>query len=134
MSVAKRVSAPAFPPQLSYRLENVASVPPLADFSFARRSPLVSRDVFADVVRLADFASVVISGLLIAVVYVDEALETHALGYLAAAAATGMVLVALFDWLQLYQVSRFASLATQLPRIFLGWAAALAVLAAGVFF
>ena len=128
------VSNSALQTDLAYKLQAVTSVPRLADFSLTQRGTLIPRGVFADSVRLTDFLVAVVVGLVIAAVYVDEVAATHAMGYLAAVGVTGAVLVASFEYLGLYKVSKFASIVHQLPRIFLGWAVALAMLAATMFF
>ncbi len=135
MSVAKGASKSAHTSNLVSTLQQAADVSPrLADFSVSRRGQLISRQVFADLVRFFDFAVSVLSGLLIAALYVDEGLATHALGYTGAVAGTAVILVLVFEYFQLYQVSKFSSVAPQLPRLVLGSAIAFVGLAAVVFF
>ncbi len=134
MSVVPGVTQNANLSQLAYRLQAVTSVPRLADFTLSRQGALISRRVFADMVRLADFLIALAAGLIIAALYVEEALATHALGYAVAVAAVSGVLVAVYDYLGLYKVSQFSSVLRQLPMLFVGWGGALAVLSAGVFF
>lgn len=134
MSVAKGVTNDALQSQFDYKPQAVTTLPRLADFSLNRRGALIPRGVFADSVRLADFAVACGAGLIIAAMYVDRAFAPGALGYLAAVGLTGGVLIAAFDFLGLYKVSKFSSIVYQLPRIFLGWAVAFAGLAAAMFF
>ncbi|KUO62256.1 MAG: undecaprenyl-phosphate glucose phosphotransferase [Alphaproteobacteria bacterium BRH_c36] len=135
MSVAKSVATSALPSEFIQTLHEVgAASPRLADFSVARRGQLVSRRVFADMVRFADFAVAVLAGLIIAALYVDEGVATHALGYTGAVVGTAIVLVAVFESLQLYQVTKFSSLLSLLPRLLFGWAVAFSGLVAAVFF
>lgn len=134
MSVVQSVTKNAILSELAYRLQAVTSVPRLADFTLSRQGALISRRVFADMVRLADFLVALATGLVIAALYVEETFASHAVGYVIAVAAVSGVLVAVYDYLGLYRVSQFPSILRQLPMLFVGWSGALAVLAAGVFF
>lgn len=135
MSVAKSVSDSALPNDFTQNLQKASAASPrLADFSVNRQGHLISRRVFADVVRVVDFAVAVVTGLLIAALYVDEGIATHALGYTVAVVGTAGLLVAALEALQSYNVSKFASVAMLLPRLVLGSAIAFGVLAAVVFF
>ncbi|MBU2582989.1 MAG: undecaprenyl-phosphate glucose phosphotransferase [Alphaproteobacteria bacterium] len=135
MSVAKSVATNALPTSLTTTLQQAtAASPRLADFSLKQQGRLISRRVFADVVRFADFAVTVMAGLVIAALYVDEGIATHAYGYTLAVVGTAAVLVAVMEILQAYNVSKFASVAALLPRVVLGSAIAFGALAAVVFF
>ncbi len=133
MSVADSVSENAAVSKVAYRLKAVTTVPRLADFTLGQRRSLIPRQVFADVVALCDFLVAFLSGLAIAGLYVHDVHEIFG-AYFLATGLGALLLVAGFQALGLYKVSKFTSIVFQLPRICLAWLAVAAALAAGVFF
>jgi Undecaprenyl-phosphate glucose phosphotransferase len=109
-------------------------IPRLADFRFHDRSSLVSLVVIRGAVRTLELAIIVLLGLLIALLYVEEPVVAGRASFLIAVALTGLAAVAAFELLQLYALPAFASFIRQMPRLLLGWTAAFALLLAGVFF
>ena len=109
-------------------------VPRLADFRFHDKSSLVSLVVLRGAVRALDLAVVVVLGLAIALLYVEEPIVAGRATFLAAVAYTGLATVAAFELLRIYTLPSFTSFIRQMPRVLLGWTVAFALLLAGVFF
>ncbi len=133
MSVVKNASKDTDASGLAYTLPTVAAVPRAADVPLARSDRLRSRRILADVVRMTDFLVAVLAGLAVAALSSDGMIAAHAPGHLVAVAATSVMLVFVLDRLGLYQVSRFASVVAQIPRVVLAWAVVLTALAASVY-
>ncbi|MEQ8825168.1 MAG: undecaprenyl-phosphate glucose phosphotransferase [Filomicrobium sp.] len=134
MSVAESVTSTSALTGLGGHISPRTSAPRLADFTKAHYGDLISRRVFGDLVRATDFLLAVATGLVIAALYVKGIFTTYALGYGVAIVVASAALVTLCDYLGLYRVSSFLSIVRNLPRLFVGWVGAIAVLAAGVFF
>jgi len=109
-------------------------IPRLADFRFHDKSSLVSLVVIRGAVRAFELAIVLILGLAIALLYVEEPVVAGNASFLTVAAFTALATVAIFELLQLYMLPAFTSFIQQMPRVLLGWTAAFALLLAGVFF
>ena len=109
-------------------------IPRLADFRFHDKSSLVSMVVIRGAVRAFDFAIIVALGLAIALLYVDEPIVVGNAAFLIAVIGIGLTTVAAFELLQLYSLPALTSFIRQMPRVFLGWTAAFALLIAGLFF
>jgi len=109
-------------------------IPRLADFHINDKSSLVSQVVLRGAVRLLDFGTVVVLGLVIASLYVSEPIVAGRIAFLLAITAVGLATIATFELLRLYSLPAFTSVLRQMPRMLLGWTAAFAVLIAGLFF
>lgn len=92
---------------------------------------LFSPVVVTGLVRFADFAIAVLSGLALALLYVGLPVVTADLLYGTVIVIAALVVVLAFDLLGLYAMRSLAAFPANLPKLMLGWAAALA--AAGVF-
>ncbi len=110
------------------------TVPRLADFARGDRSSLISSRVVRDSVRAADFFIAIISGMTLATLYVQDFAAASPVSYTVAIAATASLCVFIFDLLGLYEVSKFGSLARQMPRVAMGWIGAIATLTVLIFF
>ena len=95
---------------------------------------LVSRRVVRGLARFTECIILTAIGFALAYVYVphDDLWATSQ--YASTVMATGLLSVLIFDALELYSVRALSSLIRQLTRLALGWTAAMALLAAGVFF
>ena len=112
----------------------VRQIPRLAEFRFHDKSSLVSLVVIRGAVRALDLASVVVLGLAIALLYIEEPIVVGRASFLIAVAFIGLTTVAVFELLQLYSLPAFTSFIKQMPRVLLGWTAVFALLLAGIFF
>ncbi len=112
----------------------VRQIPRLADFHFNDKSSLVSLVVIRGAVRVLDFGTVVLLGLVIALLYVAEPVVAGRAAFLIAVCGMGLATVAVFELLRLYTLPAFTSALRQMPRLLLGWSAAFALLIACVFF
>ena len=92
---------------------------------------LLSPVVLIGLVRFADFAIAVLSGLALAALYVGAPAVTADLLYGTVIVIAALVAVLAFDLLGLYSMRALAAFPLTLPRLMLGWGAALA--AAGMF-
>jgi len=115
-------------------LPHVRQVPRMADFRLHEKSSLVSLVVIRGAVHALDFAIVVLLGLAIAFLYVEEPIVAGRGSFLLAAGLAGAATVATYELLQLYTLPAFTSFLKQMPRVLLGWTAAFAFLLAAVFF
>ena len=106
----------------------------LDTLSIKKAGTLIPRDVLADIIRCADFAVAMVTGLVVASLYLGTDAVQNALTYPVAVIAASAVLVAVFHQLNLYNASKFAALDYQFPRIVFGWLLTAAVLMGGVFF
>ena len=70
-------------------------IPRLADFRFHDKSSLVSLVVIRGVVRALDFAAIVVIGLAIALLYVDEPIIVGRSSFLLAVSFVGLAAVAI---------------------------------------
>lgn len=95
---------------------------------------LVSPIVVTGVMRITEFALVSLAGLAIGHAYVPAPDLWRAGQYSLAIAATGLMTVALFHVLGLYQIAALSQVVRHMPRVALGWLMANAVLVASVFF
>jgi Undecaprenyl-phosphate glucose phosphotransferase len=109
-------------------------IPRLADFRFHDNSSLVSMVVIRGAVRAFDFAIIVALGLAIALLYVDEPIVVSNAAFLIAVIGMALTTVAAFELLQLYSLPALTSFIRHMPRVFVGWTAAFALLIAGLFF
>jgi Undecaprenyl-phosphate glucose phosphotransferase len=109
-------------------------IPRLADFRFHDKSSLVSLVVLRGITRALDLTAIVIIGLVIALLYVDEPNIVGNVSFLLAVALVGVTAVAIFELLNLYALPAFTSFIKQMPRLLLGWTATFAFLLAGIFF
>ena len=110
------------------------SVPRLADFRLADKSSLIAPAIVAGSLRAFEFTIIAMLGLIVAASYVPgrDAFGTQA--YLFALAGTSLVTIAVFEALGLYTLAAIRMPLTQVPRLLLGWAAGLSLLATSVFF
>jgi Undecaprenyl-phosphate glucose phosphotransferase len=109
-------------------------VPRLADFRFHDKSSLVSLVVLRGCIRAMEYVAIVLLGLAIALLYVNEDVVVGRVSFLTAVACVGAATVAAFELLNLYSLPSFTAFLKQTPRVLLGWTAAFALLIAGVFF
>ncbi len=129
-----RASAPQSARPCVAALPMAGQIPRLADFRFHDKSSLVSLVVIRGAVRAFDFAIVVLLGLAIALLYVEEPIVVGNASFLLAVTLTGLVTVGAFELLQLYALPAFTSFIRQMPRVLFGWTVAFALLIAGLFF
>jgi Undecaprenyl-phosphate glucose phosphotransferase len=108
--------------------------PRLADATTGNRKRPVSPVVVTGAVRIAEFAAVVLLGLLIKQLYVGEFEGRSDLHYWVAVIAAGVGTCAAFEVSKLYQIAAFHAAARLLPRIWLGWTIVFSALAAVAFF
>ncbi len=109
-------------------------VPRLAEATPATARDLISPEVLAGCIRLADAALISCLGLILATAYLGDYALSLAGPYPLTIAAMALVTIVVFDALALYDTSTIASLLRQFPRILAGWTAAFALLVAAVFF
>lgn len=95
---------------------------------------LLSPVVVVGLVRFAEFAIAVLSGLALAVLYVGAPVVTADLLYGTVIVIAAAVTVIAFDLLGLYSMRALAAFPLSLPRLMLGWAAALAAAGVLIFF
>ena len=110
-----------------------AGVPRLSDNNAASNASSVSPVVVRGLVRLADFAVVAITGLVIAVLYINETYVAQNPRYIAAILATSLVTVLSFELLGLYGQRVFSSFVKKMPSVVLGWSLAFTILIVGIF-
>ena len=106
----------------------------LADTRTSSKSSSISPAVVRGVIRLADYCVVVVLGLVIAHMYINETgvLSNHR--YIAAVFLTGLALVATLQLMSLYTLRVFSSFVEKMPALVLGWTIAFAALVASLFF
>jgi len=85
-------------------------------------------------VRAADFVVIVLLGLAIAHLYVDELRVLSTPRYLAAILITGAAVVATFELLGLYTLRVFSTFIDKMPMIALGWTVSFLALVAAIVF
>jgi Undecaprenyl-phosphate glucose phosphotransferase len=102
----------------------------LSASGFAHLSPVV----LAGLVRLADFATAVVSGFAMAVLYLGEGEVATDPLYIAVILASSIGAVLTLDLLGLYAARPLTAFHRSLPRLMLGWASALAVAVVLIFF
>jgi len=112
----------------------VATLPRLADFRATDTASLISASVVRGCVRAADFLVTTLLGLAIAALYVNEPSVVLNPSYVLSLALTGLLTVAMFEVLKLYSTGAFSSVLSQMPRILLGWTAAVGLLVSALFF
>jgi Undecaprenyl-phosphate glucose phosphotransferase len=112
----------------------VSRLPRLADSWTPDQGSLVSQRVLTGSVRLVDAAIVILVGLAIALVYVSQPIVTRDADYVVVLIAVGALTVGVFQALGLYDSSRFSSFIAQLPRVLIGWAGTVALVAVGLIF
>jgi Undecaprenyl-phosphate glucose phosphotransferase len=126
------LKTPAFVP--SAAIIDLPAIPRLADDWSPERGGLVSQRVLSGAVRALDAAIAMLTGLVLALVYVTQPIVTRDADYTVVLLASGALTVAVFEGFGLYQPGRFASLIKQLPRVLLGWALTLGLIAAALVF
>ena len=132
MSVVNNAPKDADVPALAYTLQRVAVAPRVSDLELAQNGMLVPRRVLADVVRITDFLVAMLVGLAVAALSSSGMFTAPDPWHLVAVVATGALLVTALELLGLYQVSEFAKVNAQIPRIVVSWAMVLVALAASV--
>lgn len=95
---------------------------------------LLSPVVVVGLVRFADFAIAILSGFAFAVLYVGGSVVTGDLLYASVIVIAALVTLLTFDLLGLYSLRALAAFPINLPRVMLGWSAALAAAGLLVFF
>lgn len=115
---------------------NVAQgrVPPLIDLDHANKNSLISASVLRSSVVALEFLLIIVSGFAIAVSYVAEPSVFLDVRYLAALVTVAITTVAAYEFTGLYTQRAFSSHIRQLPRLAIGWTAAIAVFGAMLFF
>nr|HPG88433.1 undecaprenyl-phosphate glucose phosphotransferase [Hyphomicrobium sp.] len=108
--------------------------PRLADTRHADKSSIISPVVVRGLVRAADFVVIVLLGLAIAHLYVDELRVLSTPRYLAAILITGAAVVATFELLGLYTLRVFSTFIDKMPMIALGWTVSFLALVAAIVF
>lgn len=108
--------------------------PRLADTRHADKSGAISPVVVRGIVRATDFAIIVLLGLAIAHLYVDETTVLKSTRYISAILITGFALVATFELLGLYSLRAFAAFIDKMPAIVLGWTVAFVALISAILF
>jgi len=109
-------------------------VPRLADFSRSDRRKLISRGVVSDCTRGFDLAAIALSGLILALAYVQDVSVLTSPAYLAAIGGVAGLVMILLDRFGCYRVENLGTIATQLTHVSVAWLNAFAILAAAVFF
>ncbi len=109
-------------------------LPRLSDLRFAGVRPTIAPEMFSGLVRIAEVATASATGFLIASVYVAQADFAKDWQYLTTPLLTGLTMLGIYQWLGLYSVAAYSSLASQLVRLCLGWTASIVTLVAGIFF
>ena len=125
-ALSATISAPQIKPRLALATAR------LSDAGMSTKSS-ISPVVVRGLVRAAEFAIVIVSGLLIAIAYVSEPDITGDARYMTAIAATGAATPLLFELLGLYNLRAFSAVVRNMPRIVLGWSVAFAFLVIGLF-
>ena len=108
--------------------------PRLADTRLDDKSSVISPVVVRGLVRVADFLSVTVLGLMIAQMYINETGVLSNPRYITAVLATGAALVLTLELFGLYTLRVFSSFVRKMPALVLGWTAAFASLVAAIFF
>lgn len=116
------------------RASLAVKLPPLADFRTTGRRTPISPPVLAGAVRAFELMVTLLTGLVVAILYVAEPnLLSHA-AYPTALVAMSLATVISFELLGLYKAPAFSSIMRHLPRVVTGWTAAFAALVAVIFF
>jgi Undecaprenyl-phosphate glucose phosphotransferase len=113
---------------------SAGALPRLADVRFPGAVAVISPAVFVGLVRVAESASIAATGYLIAALYVAEPDLSSSWQYFAVPGLTALVAGSGFQMLGLYSVPALTAMGKHLPRLLLGWVAALALLIAAMFF
>ena len=125
------------PVEAKTSLQSDGAVQAAARLQATRMNGRVSRisyTVVRGVLRALEFALVVATGMAAAAVYVPNADLWHSSKYFMALAGAGLLTLAAFELLGLYRQSSFGAASRAMPRVVLGWTAAIAVLMASAFF
>jgi Undecaprenyl-phosphate glucose phosphotransferase len=110
------------------------SVPRLADFRLTSKASLISPLVVRGLARVAELGLVAGIGALIALAYVPVEDVQGSNQYILALIAAALATVAVLEVMGLYALPALTSPLKRLPRLFLGWTLAMALLVVAVFF
>ena len=124
---------PNVPTSPSDPLVNILTNEP-AQLRSSGKIDLLSPVVVVGLVRFADFAIAVLSGFALAVLYVGADVVTESFLYGTVIVIAALAALFAFDLLGLYSTRALAAFPINLPRLMLGWSAALAIAGVFVFF
>jgi Undecaprenyl-phosphate glucose phosphotransferase len=110
------------------------SVPRLVDFHLGDKSTLISPSVLTGALRGIEFLALATAGLIMAALYVPGPDIFESAQYVLALAGTSLIAVIVNEILGLYRVPAIGNAMRALPRVLIGWSAALGLLVTGVFF
>src|SRR5688572_27563994 len=119
---------------LSHVPYRAAPAPSLASLGISRRASAISPVVLIGLVRAADFAVVVLTGHLLAMLYLGDPAVATDLLYNVVIVLAGLATMLAFDLLGLYAPQALRAAHLRLPRLMFGWASALAAVGVVIFF